>query len=45
MGVVIKSENERTNLNGLIDRTPIEQSNHVSRKKMLALFTWQQPPI
>ena len=33
MGVVIKSENERTNLNGLIDSTPIEQSNHVIQEK------------
>ena len=33
MGVVIKSENKRTNSNGLIDSTPIKQSNHVIQKK------------
>ena len=36
MGVVIKSENEKTNLNGLIDRTPVEQSNHVIQKKFIS---------
>ena len=33
MGVVIKSENETTNSNGLVDRTPIEKPNHVIQKK------------
>ena len=33
MGVVIKSENETTNSNMLIGRTPIERSNHVIQRK------------
>ena len=33
MGVVIKSEDETTNSNRLIGRTPIEKPNHVIQKK------------
>ena len=33
LGVVIKSENETTNSNGLIGNTSIEKSNHVIQRK------------